>query len=39
MSDCKTRIIAPSLLAADWSRVAEEIARAEEPGRIGTTSM
>lgn len=32
MSDCKTRIIAPSLLAADWSRVAEEIARAERAG-------
>lgn len=32
MSDCNTRIIAPSLLAADWSRVAEEVQRAETAG-------
>src|SRR5690606_12060916 len=32
MSDCNTRIIAPSLLAADWSRVGEEVARAERAG-------
>lgn len=32
MSDCNTRIIAPSLLAADWSRVAEEVRRAETAG-------
>lgn len=32
MSDCKTRIIAPSLLAADWSRVGEEVRRAEAAG-------
>lgn len=30
--DCNERIIAPSLLAADWSRVGEEIARAEQAG-------
>jgi len=32
MSDCNTRIIAPSLLAADWSRVGEEVRRAECAG-------
>jgi len=32
MSDCNTRIIAPSLLAADWSRVGEEVRRAERAG-------
>ena len=32
MSDCKNRIIAPSLLAADWSRVGEEVRRAEAAG-------
>lgn len=32
MSDCNTRIIAPSLLAADWSRVGEEVRRAEAAG-------
>ncbi len=32
MTDCKSRIIAPSLLAADWSRVAEEVIRAEQAG-------
>ncbi len=32
MSDCNTRIIAPSLLAADWSRVGEEVRRAEKAG-------
>lgn len=31
-ADCHTRVIAPSLLAADWSRVAEECARAETSG-------
>ncbi len=32
MKDCKQRIIAPSILAADWSRVAEEANRAKENG-------
>ncbi len=32
MNDCNTRIIAPSLLAADWSRVGEEVRRAERAG-------
>jgi len=32
MSDCNTRIIAPSLLAADWSKVGEEVRRAEQAG-------
>ncbi len=32
MSDCNTRIIAPSLLAADWSKVGEEVRRAERAG-------
>lgn len=30
--DCQQRIIAPSMLAADWSRVAEECRRAETSG-------
>lgn len=30
--DCHSRLIAPSLLASDWSRVAEECARAERSG-------
>lgn len=32
MSDCNHRIIAPSLLASDWSRLHSEVARAEEAG-------
>ncbi|MBL9151520.1 MAG: ribulose-phosphate 3-epimerase [Verrucomicrobiales bacterium] len=32
MSTCNTRIIAPSMLASDWSRAAAEIARAEAAG-------
>ena len=32
MTDCNTRIIAPSLLAADWSKVGEEVRRAERAG-------
>lgn len=32
MSDCNTRIIAPSILAADWSRIKEEVERAERSG-------
>lgn len=32
MSDCTTRIIAPSLLAADWAHVAEEVKKAEGSG-------
>ena len=32
MSDCNTRIIAPSFLAADWSRLKEEVERAERSG-------
>jgi len=32
MSDCNTRIIAPSMLAADWTRMAEEVERAEAAG-------
>ena len=32
MSDCKTRIIAPSILAADWSRLREEVKKAEKAG-------
>ena len=35
MSDCNTRIIAPSILAADWSKVAEEVRRAERAGADG----
>lgn len=29
MSDCNTRIIAPSILAADWSRIQDEVKKAE----------
>ena len=29
MSDCNTRIIAPSILAADWSRIRDEVTRTE----------
>lgn len=32
MSDCNTRIVAPSLLACDWSRLGEEVKRAESAG-------
>ncbi|MDF1823072.1 MAG: ribulose-phosphate 3-epimerase [Verrucomicrobiales bacterium] len=32
MSDCNTRIIAPSLLASDWGKVGEEVRRADEAG-------
>jgi len=32
MSDCNTRIIAPSVLASDWSRLEEEIKRADAAG-------
>lgn len=32
MKDCKQRIIAPSILAADWGRVAEEAQRAKATG-------
>ncbi|NNE94370.1 MAG: ribulose-phosphate 3-epimerase [Verrucomicrobiales bacterium] len=32
MTDCNQRIIAPSILAADWSRVREEVERAEFAG-------
>jgi ribulose-phosphate 3-epimerase len=32
MKDCKQRIIAPSILAADWGRVAEEAQRAKASG-------
>lgn len=32
MSDCNTRIIAPSFLAADWSRIREEAQKAEQSG-------
>lgn len=32
MSDCNTRIIAPSILAADWSRIREEVWKAEHSG-------
>lgn len=32
MSDCNTRIIAPSVLASDWSKVREEVVRADEAG-------
>jgi ribulose-phosphate 3-epimerase len=32
MNDCNTRIIAPSLLAADWSKVGEEVRRAGQAG-------
>ena len=30
--DCRERIIAPSMLAADWSRVGEETSRAIRAG-------
>ena len=32
MKDCKQRIIAPSILAADWSQVASEAQRAKDAG-------
>ncbi len=32
MSDCNTRIIVPSILAADWSCLREEVKRAETSG-------
>ena len=32
MSDCNTRIIAPSILAADWSCLREEVGKAESAG-------
>lgn len=32
MSDCNTRIIAPSVLASDWGKIGEEIRRAEDSG-------
>lgn len=32
MEDCNRRIIAPSILAADWAHIADEIARAESAG-------
>lgn len=32
MEDCNRRIIAPSILASDWSKLAEEIHRAEKAG-------
>lgn len=32
MSNCNTRIIAPSFLAADWSRIKDEVERAERSG-------
>lgn len=32
MSDCNTRIIAPSVLASDWGRVGDEVRRAEAAG-------
>jgi len=32
MSDCNHRIVAPSLLASDWSRLADEVKRAEAAG-------
>ncbi|MEM7603382.1 MAG: ribulose-phosphate 3-epimerase, partial [Verrucomicrobiota bacterium] len=32
MSDCNTRIIAPSVLASDWGKVGEEVRRADEAG-------
>ena len=32
MSDCNTRIIVPSILAADWSCLREEVERAETSG-------
>jgi len=32
MSDCKTRIIAPSVLASDWGRIGEEVRRTDAAG-------
>lgn len=32
MSDCNTRIIAPSVLASDWGQVGAEVKRADEAG-------
>ncbi|MGY8641711.1 MAG: ribulose-phosphate 3-epimerase [Verrucomicrobiales bacterium] len=32
MNDCNRRIIAPSMLAADWSRIGEEVQRAKDDG-------
>lgn len=32
MRDCNSRIIAPSILASDWSRIKEEIERADAAG-------
>jgi len=32
MMDCNRRIIAPSLLAADWSRLRDEVVRADQAG-------
>ncbi|MEM1440861.1 MAG: ribulose-phosphate 3-epimerase [Verrucomicrobiota bacterium] len=32
MSDCNTRIIAPSVLASDWGKVGEEVRRADAAG-------
>lgn len=32
MSDCNTRIIAPSMLASDWGAVRDEVVRADEAG-------
>lgn len=32
MSDCNQRIIAPSVLASDWSRLREEVERADRAG-------
>lgn len=32
MTDCNTRIVAPSMLASDWGQVAAEAARAESAG-------
>ena len=32
MEDCNQRIIAPSILAADWAHIADEVRRAEKAG-------
>ena len=32
MSDCNTRIIAPSVLASDWGKIEEEVKRADDAG-------
>ena len=32
MNDCNTRIVAPSLLASDWSQLADEVKRADTAG-------